>query len=131
MAPNNNQFTGVLNENDAQTTDGGLLVDVTELKHAEKRQIILNWRNISLFALVHLQAVYGLWLIFTSARLYTFVFGKTMKGLSAGCTIWFNPLPLFAQRTSSTSYPASASRPAAIDCGRIARTRRAFRCACC
>lgn len=76
MTPNI-QFTGVLNENDAQTVDGGLLVDVTELKKAEKRNIVLNWRNITLFAVVHLQAVYGLWLIFTSAKLYTFVFGKS------------------------------------------------------
>lgn len=75
MAPNN-QFTGVLNPDDAQTIDGGLLVDVTELKHAHKRKIKLNWRNIALFTVVHLQAVYGLWLIFTSAKVLTFVFGK-------------------------------------------------------
>lgn len=78
MAPNN-QFTGVLNETDAQTIDGGLLVDVTELKHAHKRNIKLNWRNITLFVVVHLQAVYGLWLIFSSAKVLTFIFGKRQQ----------------------------------------------------
>lgn len=79
MAPNtlsSRAFTGVLNENDAETIDGGLLTDVTTLKKAETRKLTLNYRNITLFAIVHLSALYGLWLMISSARLYTSIFGK-------------------------------------------------------
>lgn len=103
MSPNN-QFTGVLNETDAQTGDGGLLVDVTELKHAKKREIVLNWRNITLFVVVHLQAVYGLWLIFTSAKVYTFMFAYALYiasgfGVTAGCH------RLWAHRSYKARFP--------------------------
>lgn len=80
MAPNTlsaRAFTGVLNENDAETIDGGLLTDVTTLKKAESRELKLNYRNITLFTIVHLSALYGLWLMISSARLYTSIFGKS------------------------------------------------------
>lgn len=84
MAPNTlstRTFTGVLNENDAETIDGGLLTDVTTLKKAEKRTLKLNYRNITLFTIVHLSALYGLWLMVSSARLYTSIFGKSLRRL--------------------------------------------------
>lgn len=76
------EATGVLDECDAETVDGGLNKNVVELKHANKRKLQLVWRNIILFAYVHLAAVYGAYLLFTSARLYTILFGKTFS-------IWF------------------------------------------
>lgn len=79
MAPNVQDCTGVLNENDAETFDGGLVTDITQLKKANKRHIVLVWRNIILFALVHLMALYGAWLLLTSAKLYTTLFGAYKK----------------------------------------------------
>lgn len=77
MAPNATvEATGVLNEVDAETIDGGLSKDITTLKRAEKRKIKLVWRNVIAFGYLHLAAVYGLWLLLTSARLYTVAFGK-------------------------------------------------------
>lgn len=68
--------TGVLNECDAETVDGGLNKNIVELKHANARKIQLVWRNIILFIYVHFAAVYGAYLMFTSARLYTVIFGN-------------------------------------------------------
>lgn len=69
------ECTGVLNECDAETIDGGLDKNIVELKHANDRKLKLVWRNIILFAYVHLAAIYGAWLILTSARVYTSIFG--------------------------------------------------------
>lgn len=70
------ECTGVLNECDAETIDGGLDKDVVELKHANYRKIKLVWRNIILFGYVHLAAVYGAYLMLSSARIYTGLFGN-------------------------------------------------------
>ena len=76
--------TGVLNEADAETIDGGLLTDVNKLKKAEKRKLKWVWRNIIAFAYLHVAALYGIWLVFTSAKLQTSAFAwllYTMSGL--------------------------------------------------
>lgn len=83
------ETTGVLDECDAETIDGGLNKNVVELKHANKRKVQLVWRNIILFAYVHLAAVYGAFLLFTSARLYTILFAVVLYlacafGITAG-----------------------------------------------
>lgn len=78
MPPNattTNECTGVLNEADAETIDGGLVKDITVLKKAEKRKLVLVWRNIILFAYLHLAAVYGLYLMVFSAKWSTGIFG--------------------------------------------------------
>lgn len=85
MAPNATntvEETGVLNEGDAETYDGGLMKDITVLKGAEKRKLKLVWRNILAFAYVHVAAVYGAWLMLSSARLYTTVFGNYLNNLN-------------------------------------------------
>lgn len=69
--------TGVLNENDAETIDGGLLTDVVKLKKAEKRKLKWVWRNIIAFIYLHAAAVYGIWLVLTSAKLQTSAFGES------------------------------------------------------
>lgn len=70
------ECTGVLNECDAETIDGGLDKNIVELKHANNRKLKLVWRNIILFGYVHLAAVYGVYLILVSARFYTSLFGN-------------------------------------------------------
>lgn len=71
------ECTGVLNECDAETIDGGLDKNVVELKHADKdRKLTLVWRNILIFSYVHLAALYGAYLILSSARIYTSIFGN-------------------------------------------------------
>lgn len=77
MAPNaTSEITGVLNEHDAETIDGGLTKDISTLKKAETRTLKLVWRNIILFAYLHISAVYGLYLMLFSARIYTGIFGE-------------------------------------------------------
>lgn len=68
--------TGVLFEQDAETYDGGLVKDIEKLKKAEKRRLKLVWRNIIAFVYVHLAAVYGLWLMLTSAKWQTITCGE-------------------------------------------------------
>lgn len=73
MAPNVSMPTGVLHE-----TDEDINVESLPQKPKEQndRKVQLVWRNIILFAYLHLAAVYGLYLLFTSAKLLTVVFGK-------------------------------------------------------
>lgn len=68
--------TGVLFEQDAETADGGLVQDIEKLKKADKRKLKLVWRNIIAFGYLHLAAVYGAYLMFTSAKWQTIAFGK-------------------------------------------------------
>ena len=65
--------SGVLNEQDAETIDGGLVK--RQEGYAGRRKVRLVWRNIILFAYLHLAAVYGLWLMLTSAMWSTGIFG--------------------------------------------------------
>lgn len=66
--------SGVLDERDAETVDGGL--EKPQQGYAGRRKIRLVWRNIILFIYLHLAAVYGLWLLLTSAKLITSIFGE-------------------------------------------------------
>lgn len=79
------ECTGVLNEADAETIDGGLDKNVVELKHANDRKLKLVWRNILIFGYVHLAAVYGAYLMITSARVYTGLFGKYRVKIAIHC----------------------------------------------
>lgn len=67
---------GVLNENDAATIVGDSNEDITKLKHTNERRIELVWPKIIAISLFHLGAIYGIYLSFTSIKIYTFVFGK-------------------------------------------------------
>lgn len=66
--------SGVLNEFDAETVDGGLVKP--QQGYAGRRKIKLVWRNIILFAYLHIAALYGLWLMLTSAQWITGIFGE-------------------------------------------------------
>lgn len=67
------KMSGVLNENDVETVDGGL--EKPQEGFAGNRTIKLVWLNISLFGILHVAAVYGFWLMLTSAQWRTIIFG--------------------------------------------------------
>jgi stearoyl-CoA desaturase (delta-9 desaturase) len=67
--------SGVLNENDVETIDGGLKAQPQG--YARRRSLKLVWRNIILFIYLHIAALYGLWLMLTSAKWTTGIFGET------------------------------------------------------
>lgn len=74
--------SGVLNEQDAETFDGGLVQP--EKRIAKKRNFELVWRNIFLMSLLHIQALYGAYLTFTGhAKWQTVVFGKLIWSVVA------------------------------------------------
>lgn len=73
MAPNASIATGVLLESDVEI----LATDVpAEISKPENRKPQLVWRNIILFAYLHLLALFGFYLMFTSAKLFTSIQGN-------------------------------------------------------
>lgn len=74
MAPNASDVNGVLFENDAATPD--MALPTPPRQHADNRPKQLVWRNILLFAYLHLAALYGGYLFLTSAKWQTDIFGK-------------------------------------------------------
>ncbi|XP_017000387.2 acyl-CoA Delta-9 desaturase [Drosophila takahashii] len=112
MAPNpkmhtnfeSSEQTGVLFEEDVETVDGDLITDRFQHKRAEDRKLAWVWRNITLFAFVHLAALYGLYLIITKAKLATTLFAAFlyiigMLGVTAGAH------RLWAHRTYKAKWP--------------------------
>lgn len=77
MAPNATDINGVLFENDAVTPD--LALGRAPIQQADKRKLQFVWRNIILFAYLHLAAIYGGYLFLFSAKWQTDVFGKCFK----------------------------------------------------
>lgn len=79
-----NVTTGVLNENDCETKDGGLAHDITRLKAADRPPgpTKFYYSNIVILLVTHTLGIYGIWLIFTSAYWYTAVFAYVLHFLS-------------------------------------------------
>lgn len=96
--------TGVLFEQDAETYDGGLVKDIEKLKKAEKRRLKLVWRNIIAFVYVHLAAVYGLWLMLTSAKWQTITCAMFLYVIS-GLGITAGAHRLWAHRSYKAKWP--------------------------
>lgn len=94
--------SGVLNENDVETVDGGLKTQAQG--YARRRKLTLVWRNIILFAYLHLAAVYGLWLMLTSASWTTGFFAMFMYSLS-GLGITAGAHRLWAHRSYKAKWP--------------------------
>lgn len=72
MPPNTKDFTGVLNEEDVVFTEN-IPKERLEIK---PRKYIIVWRNVTLYGLIHVIGLYGLYLSFTSAKLASTAFGK-------------------------------------------------------
>jgi len=94
--------SGVLNEHDAETIDGGLVK--RQEGYAGRRKIKLVWRNIILFAYLHLAAVYGLWLMLSSAQLVTGIFAMFLYTVS-GLGITAGAHRLWAHRSYKAKWP--------------------------
>ncbi|KAG7213575.1 hypothetical protein KM043_002830 [Ampulex compressa] len=86
MAPNiTSSPTGVLFE--GETIDESLVNDSPKEKEKYVRKIV--WRNVIIFLFLHIGAVYGLYLIFTSAKIATTIFAFLLYqasgfGITAG-----------------------------------------------
>jgi len=73
MAPNiTSTPTGVLFE--GETLTDAQLIEEPKEKPKYVRRIV--WRNVAIFMFLHLGALYGVYLSFTSAKLATVIFGK-------------------------------------------------------
>lgn len=74
--PNEPPLTGVLNEDDAETTDGGLKKSIVGLEYANARSYAIIWHRVILVTMSMGGAIIGLYAIFTSAKLSTTIFRK-------------------------------------------------------
>lgn len=73
MAPNiTSAPTGVLFE--GESLDESTSIPAAKEKPKYVRQIV--WRNVAIFTFLHIAALWGLYRIFTSAKLVTTIFGK-------------------------------------------------------
>lgn len=77
MAPNVVVTTGVLHETDEEINSQA--VPIVEVKKPGDFKVQMVWRNAILFAYLHLSAVYGLLLMFISAKYSTSLWGKFLK----------------------------------------------------
>uniref|UniRef100_A0A1A9UUF5 Fatty acid desaturase domain-containing protein n=1 Tax=Glossina austeni TaxID=7395 RepID=A0A1A9UUF5_GLOAU len=64
----NSSETGVLFESDADTPDGALSADISQVKKVEERKFKLIWRNIILMSVLHVSGLYGGYLFFVHAK---------------------------------------------------------------
>lgn len=74
MAPNITDANGILFESDAATPDLGL--PIQPIQQADNRPKQLVWRNIILFAYLHIAALYGGYLFLFHAKWQTDIFGE-------------------------------------------------------
>lgn len=90
MAPNVSIPTGVLHETDNEVAANELPPECAE---PDKRKLQLVWRNIILMGYLHIAALYGAYLMFASARMYTSVLGKLCRIVSTARLSWLNVCP--------------------------------------
>ncbi|XP_076766441.1 acyl-CoA Delta-9 desaturase [Xylocopa sonorina] len=99
MAPNiTSAPTGVQFE--GETSENPTILESTKTKY--KRQIV--WRNVIIFAYLHLSAVYGLYLVFTSAKLLTTLFAYFLYVFS-GLGITAGAHRLWSHRSYKAKWP--------------------------
>jgi stearoyl-CoA desaturase (Delta-9 desaturase) len=95
--------SGVLNENDSDPTNG-VSKSLKSQPTAGRRNIKLVWRNIILFAYLHVAAVYGFWLMLTSAQWKTGIFAIVLYYM-AGLGITAGAHRLWAHRSYKANVP--------------------------
>lgn len=75
------EHTHVLYESDVETTDGDFKkkVNTLEQKPTNDRVYILFYDKIFLMFCAHVGALIGIYLMFTSAKIHTTIFGKCLN----------------------------------------------------
>lgn len=68
--------TSMPNEDDAGTNCDGLDTDISKSVYTNVQNVTVLWRKAIVIALFHLGAVYGVYLIITSAKIQTITFGE-------------------------------------------------------
>ncbi|CAG9815709.1 unnamed protein product [Phaedon cochleariae] len=101
MAPNVSIPTGVLHENDDEVRANFIPPEVVK---PSDRKLELVWRNIVLFTYLHAVAVYGLYLMFTSAKLVTSIYGILLYQMG-GLGITAGAHRLWAHRSYKAKWP--------------------------
>ncbi|XP_061388161.1 acyl-CoA Delta-9 desaturase-like [Musca vetustissima] len=81
--------TGILDEKEADTTDGGLAKDIQKLKQADQRKSEIVWLNVVLFGIITIWALYGFYLFFSfSIKWQSYVFAFAVAYMSGfGVTV--------------------------------------------
>ncbi|KAL4703792.1 hypothetical protein ACJJTC_011592 [Scirpophaga incertulas] len=102
MAPNASDVNGVLFEDDAATTDLGL--DLTPVQKADNHPKQYVWRNIILFAYLHVAAIYGGYLFLFSAKWQTDVLAVVLYVMS-GLGITAGAHRLWAHKSYKAKWP--------------------------
>lgn len=69
-------LTGVLNEDDAETNDGGLDKSIVGLEYANERTYKIMWHRVIQMMASITGSIIGLYLMFTSAKAATIIFCK-------------------------------------------------------
>lgn len=95
--------SGVLDENDELTNEAAKQ-STASAPYAGRRKVKLVWRNIILFAYLHLAAIYGVWLMFTSAQWKTGLFAFALYQM-AGLGITAGAHRLWAHRSYKAKAP--------------------------
>ncbi|CAB3223431.1 unnamed protein product [Arctia plantaginis] len=102
MAPNVADANGVLFESDAATPD--LALATTPVQKADNNPKQLVWRNIILFAYLHLAALYGGYLFLFSAKWQTDIFAYILYVMS-GLGITAGAHRLWAHKSYKAKWP--------------------------
>lgn len=76
MPPNFSDATGVLFEGESEGVEHTSTKGVGNHCTADDRKLQLVWRNVILFAYLHIAALYGAFLFLTAAKWQTDVFGE-------------------------------------------------------
>ncbi|KAF5302715.1 hypothetical protein FQR65_LT08457 [Abscondita terminalis] len=103
MAPNISAPTGVLHETDEEITTTVQHIS-QETKKPDEYKLRLVWRNIFLFAYLHALALYGFYLMFTSAKILTSLWGFVLYQLG-GLGITAGAHRLWAHRSYKAKWP--------------------------
>ncbi|KAJ8919212.1 hypothetical protein NQ315_012200 [Exocentrus adspersus] len=101
MTPNISIPAGVLHENDGEVV--GKIIPADVVKPSEHK-LQLVWRNIIIFVYLHIVAVYGLYLMFTSAKILTSIFVIILAHFS-GLGVTAGAHRLWAHRSYKANVP--------------------------
>ncbi|CAG9865307.1 unnamed protein product [Phyllotreta striolata] len=101
MAPNTTMATGVLHECDDEIQ---AQIIPPEVSKPSNRKLELVWRNIILFVYLHMVALYGLYIILTSAKLLTTFFAIFLY-ICGGLGITAGAHRLWAHRAYKAKWP--------------------------